>query len=172
MHKHLSGRDEEFKKILLNEERYSTKTCYVNPIDLESSYLGWQINTLMNLLAHHDSLTAYTPVSVRVIMSIADLLMSFYHCHSYNLLKNLMQPDDCKKKDFPFPAWIEKFVISGRDKKEKKIAQKQQHIIERRHRLEKEFLVDRPLQYLSKMDDEKKHMHHQAHSKFTKSNGA
>lgn len=64
------------------------------PADLETSYIGQEISTLLDTISGVDSLQPYTDVSLRMLMSMADLLMGFYHCHFYDLLATQFDETD------------------------------------------------------------------------------
>jgi hypothetical protein len=69
-----------FKKILRNEEEFSTARVKRIPIDIENSYIGRGMNCLVDCLDGTDCLSPYTDVSLRVIMRIADVLMNKHEC--------------------------------------------------------------------------------------------
>ena len=122
----------------------------------------------MQCITGVESLTPYTDTSMRVIMSMADLLMNFYHCHKYNLLKaKQTPPDDVKDDD---SMWFEK-VIADADQIATKINQKQTLIVNRRKKLENKFWVDIPRDFQDQMKKKERERHKEQHHKFTKGNG-
>ena len=131
------GRAKIFKEIMLYEERFSTLRCVDRPADLETSLIGHDISALLETVSGVESLQPYTDVSVRMLMSMADLLMSFYHCHCYDLLAT--QFDGIVYED--------------------EIRRKQRALIQRRHAMERDFWYDSSKSYVADMDEEDRLRH-------------
>lgn len=60
---------------------YSSKNAHKWPSDLELTHVGHDISALLATIQGVDVLHSYTIVSMRMFMSIADLLMGFYRNH-------------------------------------------------------------------------------------------
>jgi hypothetical protein len=82
MKKYLRGKNAEFRKILTNEDIYSSKMIKRIPIDIETTMFGREMNTLIECVSGVEAVEAYSDVSLRVIMRMADILM---FRHSYKM---------------------------------------------------------------------------------------
>jgi hypothetical protein len=85
MQRQLRNRKKIFKEILLNEERYSSPRIEKIPIDIENSFIGRDIICLVDTLRGSDTLEAYSDVSLRVLMRMADVLMFRHYCYTYDV---------------------------------------------------------------------------------------
>lgn len=85
MMKYLRNRKKLFKKILLNEERFSSERIKKIPIDIENSLIGRDMPCLIETIVGVDSLSPFTDTSLRVLMRIGDVLMYRHYCYSYDL---------------------------------------------------------------------------------------
>ena len=63
------------KEIVINEDKFSTKTVKEIPIDIESTLIGADMNCLLSTISGVETVAAYGDVSFRILNRIADLLM-------------------------------------------------------------------------------------------------
>jgi len=80
MHRHMRGKAHVLKQILMNEDLYSSIRLKSTPIDIENSFIGRDINCLLETVSGVQSINPYCDVSLRVIMRIADLLQARHFC--------------------------------------------------------------------------------------------
>lgn len=71
----LRGKSQIFKQILLSEELYSSPRVGRVPIDIESSFIGQDMNCLVDAISGVETIQPYCDTSLRVIIRIADVLM-------------------------------------------------------------------------------------------------
>lgn len=82
MKMYLRGKNTLFRKILTNEDNFSSKLVKDIPIDIETTMFGREMHTLMECISGVEAVEAYCDVSLRVIMRMADILM---YRHSYKM---------------------------------------------------------------------------------------
>ena len=82
MKKYLKGKNALFRQILANEDKFSSKMIKRIPIDIETTMFGREMYTLIDCISGVDAVEAYSDVSLRVIMRMADILM---YRHSYKM---------------------------------------------------------------------------------------
>jgi hypothetical protein len=128
MHSTLMCRKAVFRNILKNEERFSTARVKTIPIDIENSYIGRQMNCLIDCIDGNDSLSPYSDVSLRIIMRMADVLM-YKH--------------DCKVFEFEMQEDIPGELMSHHEK-----------IYRKKKKKEMEYWIDMPDRYVQDLDDE------------------
>ena len=117
MRKYLRGKNSLFRKILTNEDNYSSKLVKSIPIDIETTMFGREMQPLIECISASDSPEAYGDVSLRVIMRMADILM---YRHSYkkfdiegegDVIRGLMDfasVNYTKKKSREIDFWVDK----------------------------------------------------------------
>ena len=81
-----------FKQILINEEYHSSEQVKVLPVDIENTFLGREINYLLEAIAGVESVQPYSDVSFRVISKIADVLTTDITCQAFNIGRNTDDP--------------------------------------------------------------------------------
>lgn len=74
-----------FKQILINEDKFSTEVIKEIPVDIENTYIGRDISTLIDCFSGIDSISPYSDVSFRVLARIADILMARDSIKSYSI---------------------------------------------------------------------------------------
>lgn len=84
MTRYMKGKTDVFKKILQNEDRYSSKMIKHIPIDIENTWFGREMHVLKECVYGVDGLEPYSDVSFRVISRMADILMMR---HSYKMFE-------------------------------------------------------------------------------------
>lgn len=99
MARHLRNKNKFFKQILINEEFHSSEQVKIVPIDIENTYMGREINCLLETIAGVESVQPYSDVSFRVISKIADVLTTDNTCQACNIGRNT---DDPTKDIFRF----------------------------------------------------------------------
>jgi hypothetical protein len=75
-----------FKRILQNEDLYSSSKVNTCPIDLENTWIARQIPVLMETFQDQDYIEPYSDVSLRILMRIGDILM-FRHEMNFDVIK-------------------------------------------------------------------------------------
>ena len=63
-----------FRQILINEDRKSTNRIKDIPIDIESTYIGKEVNTLLDCISGIETISPYSDVSFRILSRIGDVL--------------------------------------------------------------------------------------------------
>ena len=81
-----------FKQILINEEFHSSDQVKIVPIDIENTFLGREINNLLETIAGVESVCPYSDVSFRVISKIADVLTTDLNCQVFNIGRKTDDP--------------------------------------------------------------------------------
>lgn len=118
MVKHFTGQNHVFKKILLNEELYSTSMVNQVPIDIENSVYGKEVSCLFECLSGNQCVQPYCDTSFRVINKMADVLMfkhrenfSFEITENEGVIEDLMEHQKRlyrRKKSKELDFWIDK----------------------------------------------------------------
>lgn len=75
--RYLRNKNKFFKQILINEEFHSSEQVKTIPIDIENTYMGREMNCLLETIAGVESVQPYSDVSFRVISKIADVLTTY-----------------------------------------------------------------------------------------------
>ena len=119
MKKYLKGKNALFRKILTNEDTHSSKLIKRIPIDIETTMFGREMHTLTECISGVDAVEAYSDVSLRVLMRMADILM---YRHSYKMfeireegsedviqgLMDFAETNYTKKKNREMDFWLDK----------------------------------------------------------------
>lgn len=119
MKMYLRGKNTLFRKILTNEDIFSSKLVKDIPIDIETTMFGREMHTLMECISGVETVEAYCDVSLRVIMRMADILM---YRHSYKMfdiegegtgdviegLMDFAKVNYAKKKSRELDFWLDK----------------------------------------------------------------
>jgi hypothetical protein len=147
MKKYLKGKTALFRKILANEDNYSSKLIKRIPIDIETTMFGREMHTLIECISGVEAVEAYCDVSLRVIMRMADILM---YRHSYKMFDIREEGADD--------------VIDGlMDFAETNYTKKKNR--------EMDFWLDKPARFMEELDEKAKEELTNQHSNFTGSNG-
>lgn len=85
MHKYMRNKNTIFKQILIREERYSSDFVKEVPVDIESTYLGREISSLIETISGVETVSPYSDASFRVISRMADILMNRNDCKPYEM---------------------------------------------------------------------------------------
>lgn len=85
MKKFLRNKTSIFKKILINEDLYSSPAITNIPIDIENTFIGRDVTCLMETLQGVTTVNPYCDVSLRIIMRIADALQARHHVQFYKI---------------------------------------------------------------------------------------
>ena len=85
MRRYMKNYNKIFKQILLAEDRKSTDMIEKFPIDIESTYIGKEVNTLLDCISGIETVSPYSEVSFRILARIADVLMSRDAMDSYKI---------------------------------------------------------------------------------------
>ena len=135
MSRYLRGKTAIFRKILTNEDKFSSKLIKKLPIDIETTMFGREMHTLIESISGVESVEAYCDVSLRVIMRMADILMYRHTYKVYNIKEDGTDgPDDVinglmdynetnytKRKNKELSFWLDKppRFMEELDKREK-----------------------------------------------------
>ena len=74
------------------EEYHSTDHVKILPVDIESTFLGREINNLLETISGVESVQPYSDVSFRIISKIADVLTTDNNCQAFNIGRNTDDP--------------------------------------------------------------------------------
>lgn len=114
------------------------------PIDIETSFIGRDMNCLIDMVSGVETVSPYSDVALRVIMRMADLLMFITECP----VKDYVDTDDVSELLMEF----------------------QEYNYKKRKSIEMDFWVDKPVNYLQALDEDEKEEIYSFHTSFTQSN--
>jgi len=81
MQRHLRNKAHIFKQILINEDLFSSSRLKNTAVDIENSFIGREMNTLLETISGVQTIYPYCDVSLRVIMRMADILQARNFCY-------------------------------------------------------------------------------------------
>lgn len=85
MQKFMKNQNRIFRSILINEDKKSTQVIKEIPIDIENTYIGKEINTLLDCISGIETISPYSDVSFRILARIADVLQGRDALQSYEI---------------------------------------------------------------------------------------
>ena len=94
MQKYLKGKGSLFKQIMIHEDLHSSTMMKDVPIDMETTWIGNDMQTLVSCFVGQETVHPYSDVSLRLIMRMADLLMGNRHCYNLDLDATSKDIDD------------------------------------------------------------------------------
>jgi len=78
----------------MREERHSSDIVKTIPIDIENTYMGGEMNCLLETISGIDSVQPYSDVSFRILSKIADVLTNNSSCPVFLISKISNEPKD------------------------------------------------------------------------------
>lgn len=94
MRKYLKNKGKIFREIMINEEQHSSSVIGHVPIDIENSYLGRDVKSLLEAVSGQESVQPYGDVSFRIISKIADVLTDSNTCEVFQISNSKDDPMD------------------------------------------------------------------------------
>lgn len=118
MKKHLKNKGDIFKKILINEDLYSSSMIRQTPIDIEFTLSGRDVSCLTDTISGFQKINPYGDVGARVLMRIADVLQNRHYLEPFkidkaekNVSEQLFKHQQNlykKKKNQELQFWVDK----------------------------------------------------------------
>lgn len=146
MQGYLKNRNQIFRQILISEELYSSPQVKEVPVDIENTFIGRDMNCLIETISGVHTIQAYSDVSFRVISKMADVLMNRQFCEVYQ-------------------------VDATRDEPIDDLMNFQKRIYKEKKKTELEYWVDVPPRYIEQIEGNEKQFFMDQHYHFTQSNG-
>lgn len=146
MMKYMRNKNSLFRQILINEEQHSSPMISSMPIDIENSFLGREMNCLLEAISGIECVQPYGDVSYRLISKIADVLTNSNTCQVFRI-SNIT--DDPMQDMYRF----------------------QKEIYRQRKQYERDYWIDVPPKYFDSFDAYQLQHHIDQHYIFTQSNG-
>ena len=66
----------------MNEDLYSSLRIKSTAVDIENTFIGREMNTLLETIQGVQTIHPYSDVALRVIMRIADILQNRHFCYA------------------------------------------------------------------------------------------
>lgn len=118
MLKYLKQKNAICKKILINEDLFSSDQVKLIPIDIENTCIGRDINCLMDTISGISLIQPYGDVAVRVLMRMADILQSRHFVDVFHIDQSMQDVTEGltkfhkemykRKKQRELQYWVDK----------------------------------------------------------------